>query len=56
MSSVGEELKHNQRLNKSKEEFVQIMKNLGLAKPKKMSKLELFSTQCLSKPVTYMYC
>ena len=38
-SSVGEELKHNPRLTKSKDEFVEIMKSLGLARPKKMGKL-----------------
>ena len=39
-TTVAEELKHNPRLTKSKEEFVQIIKDLGLAKPKKMGKLE----------------
>jgi len=38
VTTVGEELKHNPRLTKSKEEFVEIMKNLGLAKPKRMGK------------------
>ena len=38
MSTVAEELRHNPRLTKSKEEFVEIMKSLGLTKPKKMGK------------------
>ena len=38
VSTVAEELRHNPRLTKSKEEFVQIMKSLGLTKPKKMGK------------------
>lgn len=33
-SSIGEEIKLNPRLNKSKEEFINIMKNLNLAYPK----------------------
>uniref|UniRef100_A0A915KKV6 Persulfide dioxygenase ETHE1, mitochondrial n=1 Tax=Romanomermis culicivorax TaxID=13658 RepID=A0A915KKV6_ROMCU len=33
VTSVEEELKYNLRLTKSKEEFVEIMKNLNLAKP-----------------------
>lgn len=36
MSSVGEEKKFNLRLTKSKEEFIKIMKNLNLARPKYM--------------------
>ena len=39
VSTVGEELKHNPRLTKSKEEFVTIMTSLGLVKPKKMGKI-----------------
>ena len=35
-STVGEELKYNPRLTKSKEEFVQIMEALGLTRPAKM--------------------
>ena len=35
-SSVIEEKTHNPRLTKSGEEFVNIMKNLGLAYPKKI--------------------
>lgn len=41
MSTVAEELRHNPRLTKSKEEFVEIMKSLGLTKPKKMGKTVL---------------
>lgn len=37
-TTVGEELKHNPRLTKSKEEFVQIMEALGLTRPAKMGK------------------
>ncbi|KAK2568353.1 Persulfide dioxygenase ETHE1-like protein [Acropora cervicornis] len=39
VTTVGEELKHNPRMTKSKEEFVQIMKNLGLTRPKLMGKM-----------------
>ena len=35
-STVGEERKFNPRLTKSKEEFVKLMANLGLPKPKKI--------------------
>ena len=35
-STVGEELKHNPRLTKSKEDFVQLMNDLGLTKPSKI--------------------
>jgi len=35
-STVGEELKYNPRLTKSKEEFVEIMEALGLTRPAKM--------------------
>lgn len=41
VSTVAEELRHNPRLTKSKEEFVEIMKSLGLTKPKKMGKTVL---------------
>ncbi|GBN73800.1 Persulfide dioxygenase ETHE1, mitochondrial [Araneus ventricosus] len=34
VTSVGEEKKYNARLTKSKEEFIEIMKNLNLAYPK----------------------
>jgi len=46
VTTVGEELKHNPRLTKSKEEFVQIMKNLGLAKPKKMDEAVPINIMC----------
>ncbi|KAM4579951.1 persulfide dioxygenase ETHE1, mitochondrial [Odontesthes bonariensis] len=36
VSTVGEERKFNRRLTKSKEEFVEIMKNLNLPKPAKI--------------------
>ncbi|GFQ79580.1 persulfide dioxygenase ETHE1, mitochondrial [Trichonephila clavata] len=38
VSTVGEEKKYNARLTKSKEEFVEIMKNLNLAYPKMIDK------------------
>lgn len=38
VSSVEEELKHNRRLTKSKEEFVAVMENLGLAYPKQIDR------------------
>jgi sulfur dioxygenase len=34
VSTIGEEKKCNRRLTKSKEEFIEIMKNLNLSKPK----------------------
>lgn len=37
-SSIGEEKKHNPRLSKSKEEFVNIMDKLGLPYPKQIDK------------------
>ena len=42
VTSVQEEKTYNPRLTKSKEEFVKIMENLGLAKPKKIGRLLLF--------------
>lgn len=36
VSTVGEERKFNPRLTKSLEEFIQIMNNLNLPKPKKI--------------------
>lgn len=42
VSTVGEEKKHNPRLTKSKDEFIEIMKNLNLAKPKYIGNLFLF--------------
>ena len=58
VTTVGEELKHNPRLTKSKEEFVQIMKNLGLAKPKKMGKFgwPVFYHISIFYPVRVMFC
>lgn len=38
VSSVGEEKKYNARLTKSKEEFIDIMKNLNLSYPKMIDK------------------
>lgn len=37
-SSIGEEKTHNPRLTKPKEEFVEIMENLGLPKPRLLDK------------------
>lgn len=42
MSSVGEERKFNPRLTKSLAEFVNIMNNLNLPKPKKIGIKKLF--------------
>ncbi|GFW56708.1 persulfide dioxygenase ETHE1, mitochondrial [Trichonephila clavipes] len=39
VSTVGEEKKYNARLTKSKEEFIEIMKNLNLAYPKMIGML-----------------
>ena len=39
VTSVGEEKKFNKRLTKTKEEFIQIMNNLNLPKPKKIGTL-----------------
>lgn len=38
MTTVSEEKTLNPRLSKSKEEFVEVMKKLGLAYPKKIGK------------------
>jgi sulfur dioxygenase len=38
-SSIGEEKAFNQRLNKSKEEFSQIMNSLNLPKPSKLEEI-----------------
>lgn len=35
-TTVGEELKYNPRLTKSKEEFMEIMEQLGLTRPARM--------------------
>jgi sulfur dioxygenase len=37
-SSIGEEKAHNPRLTQSKEEFVQLMANLGLPYPKQIDR------------------
>lgn len=46
VTSVGEEMKYNPRLTKSKEEFVIIMENLGLAKPKKIDEALPWNIMC----------
>lgn len=46
VSTVAEELRHNPRLTKSKEEFVEIMKSLGLTKPKKMDEAVPLNIMC----------
>ncbi|XP_015765000.1 PREDICTED: persulfide dioxygenase ETHE1 homolog, mitochondrial-like isoform X1 [Acropora digitifera] len=46
VTTVGEELKHNPRMTKSKEEFVQIMKNLGLTRPKLMDEAVPLNVMC----------
>ena len=38
VTTVEEEKLYNPRLNKSKEEFIEIMKNLCLSQPKKIGK------------------
>ncbi|XP_031550199.1 persulfide dioxygenase ETHE1, mitochondrial-like [Actinia tenebrosa] len=45
-TSVEEELKHNPRLTKSKEEFVKIMENLGLTKPKRIDEAVPVNLMC----------
>ena len=48
VTSVREEKLYNPRLTKSKEEFVNIMENLGLAKPKKIGIIiELIVKHCV---------
>uniref|UniRef100_T1IXH7 Persulfide dioxygenase ETHE1, mitochondrial n=1 Tax=Strigamia maritima TaxID=126957 RepID=T1IXH7_STRMM len=42
VTSVGEEKRLNPRLTKSKEEFIEIMKNLNLSKPKMIGTHKLF--------------
>ena len=37
-STIGEEKKHNPRLTKSREEFIEIMANLKLSHPKQIGK------------------
>ncbi|XP_068706301.1 persulfide dioxygenase ETHE1, mitochondrial-like [Montipora capricornis] len=46
VTTVGEELKYNPRLTKSKEEFVQIMKSLGLTKPKLIDEALPLNVMC----------
>ena len=43
VTSVSEEKKLNPRLTKPREEFINIMDNLGLAYPKKIGKFKKFS-------------
>jgi len=45
-TSVGEELKYNPRLTKSKKEFVQIMESLGLTRPAKMDVAVPLNVMC----------
>lgn len=45
-SSIGEEKAHNPRLTKSKEEFVQIMANLGLPYPKQIDRALPANLKC----------
>lgn len=46
MTTVGEEKTWNPRLTKDKEEFANIMKNLGLAYPKKIDKALPWNLKC----------
>ncbi|XP_065072285.1 persulfide dioxygenase ETHE1, mitochondrial-like [Rhopilema esculentum] len=46
VTSVREEKLYNPRLTKSKEEFVNIMENLGLAKPKKIDEALPWNMMC----------
>jgi hypothetical protein len=45
-SSIGEEKAHNPRLTKSKEEFVQLMNNLGLPYPKQIDRAVPANLKC----------
>lgn len=45
-STVGEEMKYNPRLTKSKEEFINIMNNLNLAKPAKIDSAVQANLKC----------
>lgn len=38
MSSIGEEKRHNPRLTKSREEFIEVMKSLNLPHPKQIAR------------------
>lgn len=44
-STIGEEKKHNPRLTKSREEFVQIMADLKLCYPKQIGKMSVARTR-----------
>jgi sulfur dioxygenase len=45
-STIGEEIEHNPRLSKSKDEFINLMKDLGLPFPKKMDIAVPFNMKC----------
>jgi sulfur dioxygenase len=45
-SSIGEEKAHNPRLTKSKDEFVEIMANLGLPYPKQIDRALPANLKC----------
>lgn len=45
-TTVGEELKYNPRLTKSKKEFVEIMEQLGLTRPAKMDEAVPINVMC----------
>lgn len=51
VSTVGEERKFNPRLTKSMDEFVKIMKNLNLPKPKKIGIENLHLLKCTNPEV-----
>lgn len=42
-STIGEEKKHNPRLTKSREEFMQIMADLKLSYPKQIGRKEILN-------------
>ncbi|XP_066923253.1 uncharacterized protein [Clytia hemisphaerica] len=46
VTTVAEEKSLNPRLTKTKEEFVQLMKNLGLAYPKKIDEAVPWNMKC----------
>lgn len=45
-TTVGEELKYNPRLTKSKKEFMEIMEQLGLTRPARMDKAVPLNVMC----------
>ena len=45
-SSIAEEKAHNPRLSKNKEEFVEIMNNLGLPYPKQIDRALPANLKC----------